>query len=100
MPEPTLDSIAPGGVVQLTQSPAGLDDATFDSLFPAEPSQPLQPVQQATATQGTQQTQQTQQPVTQQTQNDFFLKGDKSVYKSKEDAVRGLNEKDSLIEQL
>ncbi len=39
MPEPTLDQIAPGGVIQLQGSPAGLDDATFDSLFPAEPSQ-------------------------------------------------------------
>ncbi len=35
MPEPTLDSIAPGGVVQLGQSPAALDDVTLDSLFPA-----------------------------------------------------------------
>lgn len=105
MPQPTLDQIAPGGVVQLNNAPAGLDDATFDSLFPAEPSQPVvQPAQQATATQGTQQTQQTQQTqsVTQtQTQQDqFFLKGDRSVYKTAEDATRGINEKDAVIEQL
>ena len=97
MPEPTLDQIAPGGVVQLGQSPAGLDDATFDSLFPAEPSQAIQPAQQVAATQ---ETQQTQQPVTQQTQNGFFLQGDKSVYKTAEDATRGINEKDAVIEQL
>lgn len=100
MPEPTLDSIAPGGVVQLQGSPAGLDDVTFDSLFPAEPSQ-TQSVQQTTAKPDTQQPQQTQnQPVTQQTQNDFFIKGDHSVYKTAEDTVRGINEKDAVIEQL
>ena len=99
MPEPTLDQIAPGGVVQLGQSPAGLDDATFDSLFPAEPSQhATQPVQQATATQGTQPTTQT---TTQTTQEDqFFLQGDKSRYKTAQDAAEGLNQKDALIEQM
>lgn len=99
MPEPTLDSIAPGGVVNLSGAPGGLDDATFDSLFPAEPSQ-TQSAQQTTAKPDSQQTQQTQQPVVQQDQNGYFLQGEKSVYKSNEDAVRGLNEKDSLIEQL
>lgn len=100
MSEPTLDSIAPGGVVQLQNSPAGLDDATFDSLFPAEPSQvTTQPAQQVTAKPDTQQTQQSQSP-TQDTQSGFFLQGNKSVYKTAEDAARGLNEKDALIEQL
>jgi len=96
MPDPTLDQIAPGGVVQLNQSPAALDDVTFDSLFPAEPSQVTQAVQQPTATPVTQ----TQQPVTQQVKSDFFLQGEKSVYKTAEDATRGINEKDAVIEQL
>ncbi len=96
MPEPTLDSIAPGGVVQLGQAPAGLDDVTFDSLFPAEPSQVTQAVQQPPATPVTQ----TQQPVATQVQPSFFLQGEKSVYKTAEDATRGINEKDAVIEQL
>lgn len=99
MSEPTLDQIAPGGVVQLGQAPAGLDDATFDSLFPAEPSQVVQPTQQVAAKQDPQ-TQQTQQPVIQQGQNGYFLQGEKSVYKTAEDAQRGINEKDAVIEQL
>jgi hypothetical protein len=95
-----LDQIAPGGVIQLNNAPAGLDDATFDSLFPAEPSQQVtQPVQQATATPEAQQTtQQTTQ--TQPSQDQYFLKGEKSLYKSAEDAVQGLNQKDALIEQM
>jgi hypothetical protein len=100
MSEPTLDQIAPGGVVQLNNAPSGLDDATFDSLFPAEPSQVIQPSQQVAAKQDVQQT---QQPVVQQTQNgdpQFFLKGERSVYKTAEDAQRGINEKDAVIEQL
>jgi hypothetical protein len=99
-----LDRIAPGGVVQLTQPPAGLDDQTFDSLFPAESaSVTVAPAQQVTAQPGqqTQQTQQTQStPTTQQTQNDYFLKGNSSVYKTPEEATKGINEKDALIEQL
>lgn len=99
MSEPTLDQIAPGGVVQLGQSPAGLDDATFDSLFPAEPSQVVtQPVQQVTAKPGDTQTQQTTQTTTQADQ--YFLQGDKSRYKTAEDAQQGLNQKDALIEQM
>jgi hypothetical protein len=103
MPEATLDQIAPGGVIQLGNAPAGLDDATFDSLFPAEPSQ-TQSAQQTTAKQDTQQTQQVQQTQsttqTQTQQDQFFLKGDRSVYKTAEDAQRGINEKDAVIEQL
>lgn len=94
MSEPTLDQIAPNGVINLG---SGLDDATFDSLFPADTSQVTQPAQQATAqpdAQQTQQVQQTQQP------NQPFLRGEKSLYNSADDAVRGINEKDVLIEQL
>src|ERR1700686_2709185 len=89
MSEPTLDQIAPGGFAQLGQSPAGLDDATFDSLFPAEPSQAIQPSQQVAAKQDPQTTQQDQ----------FFLKGGKSVYKTAEEAVKGLEVKDTLIDE-
>jgi hypothetical protein len=104
-----LDQIAPGGVINLDKSPAALDDATFDSLFPADgTSSVLQPVQQVAQTaqpdktQQTQQIQQTQSDATQtqQTDNDFFLKGEHSVYKTREDSVRGINEKDAVIEQL
>lgn len=102
MPD-TLDSIAPGGVVQLNNAPGGLDDATFDSLFPATtPQTETQSTQQTTATQGAQQTTQATQTqsTTTQTQDQFFIKGDRSVYKTAEDAVKGVNEKDALIEQL
>lgn len=94
-----LDQIAPGGVVQLQQAPAGLDDATFDSLFPAESATVVvAPAQQATSQPVQQQTSQTQ--TSTQTPNDFFIKGERSVYKTAEDAQKGINEKDNLIEQL
>jgi len=98
MPEATLNSIAPGGVVNLSNASGELDDATFDSLFPAESAQVIQPVQQVAAKPDTQQTQQTTQTTT--TQDQFFLKGEKSLYKTAEDATKGVNEKDALIEQL
>lgn len=104
MLEPTLDQVAPGGVIDLSKSPAGLDDATFDSLFPAEPVQQVAaPVQQVQQTQGTtQQVQQTQttQTATQATATEPFLKGDKSVYKTLEAAIEGVNSKDQLIDTL
>jgi len=103
MPEPTLDQVAPGGIVDLSKSPAGLDDATFDSLFPAEPAQkvvaPVQQVQQQV--QGTQPQQtQTTQTATQATVTEPFIKGEKSVYKTQDAAIEGINQKDALIEQL
>ncbi len=98
-----LDRIAPGGVVQLGSAPAGLDDATFDSLFPAEPgSVTVAPAQPATAQPGQTPNQTVQTPpaaTTPQTQ-DFFLKGTSSVYKTSEEATKGINEKDALIENL
>lgn len=97
MPEPTLDQIAPGGVVNLNNAPAGLDDATFDSLFPADTSPAIQPAQQVTAQPVTQPVQQTPQTTP---QDQFFLQGDKSRYKSLEETVQGVNQKDALIEQL
>lgn len=99
-----IDRIAPGGVVQLNQAPAGLDDATFDSLFPAEPaSVTVAPAQQTQAQPGAQptQTSQTQQPVATTPQSqDFFLKGNDSVYKTSEEAIKGINEKDIQIKTL
>lgn len=103
MPEPTLDQVAPGGVIQLNNAPAGLDDATFDSLFPAEPAQKVvAPVQQVQTPQGTQTPAQTQttQTATQATETEPFIKGEKSVYKTREASIEGINQKDALIEQL
>lgn len=103
MPEPTLDQVAPGGVVDLSKAPGGLDDATFDSLFPAEPTQKVvAPAQQVQQNQGAQQTQsnQTNQTAIQATDSEPFIKGEKSVYKTKDATVEGLNQKDALIETL
>ncbi len=97
MPD-NVDQVAPGGVIQLQNAPAGLDDATFDSLFPSDGvSTVVQPAQQAQP-QGTQQQPQVSPtaPVTQE----YFLKGAKSVYKSREAAEEGINNKDAIIEQL
>jgi hypothetical protein len=102
MSEPTIDQVAPGGIVNLSNAPAAIDDATFDSLFPAESTtQVTTPVQQTQA-QGTTQSQQTQttQTATQTAATEPFIKGDKSVYKTPEAAIEGINQKDALIEQL
>jgi len=92
------------GVVDLSGAPAALDDATFDSLFPADGVSHVAPASQTQAQPGqtATQTQQTQQPAAQpQAQaDDSFLKGDRSVYKTKDAALEGLNQKDALIEQL
>lgn len=92
------NTVAPNGVVDLSDSPVKLDDATFDQLFPAEP----QTVVVATTQPNTQpntQTQATQTPVV-QTPNAPFLKGDKSVYNTADAAIQGINQKDALIETL
>jgi len=95
-----LDNVAPGGIVQLDNAPAGLDDATFDSLFPVDgPSKEVTQPQSAQPT-GTNASTQTVNKDGQPSNDTFFLKGDKTVYKSAEEAVRGLNQKDTLIEQL
>jgi hypothetical protein len=103
---PTLNSNTPPGVVDLSDAPAGLDDATFDSLFPSDghnvvAAPQAQPVTQTVQTQ-TQVTPQAQ-PATQvtpQTTQQPFIKGDKSVYNTAEAAVQGINQKDALIETL
>ena len=101
-----LDKVAPGGIIQLDNAPASLDSNTdFDNLFPAEPT----PVHAATTQQPNQQTTQpqsqnppvqTQPPATQTPDALPFLKGDRSVYKTPEAAVEGINQKDALIDTL
>lgn len=92
------------GVVDLSGAPAALDDATFDSFFPADGVSQVTPASQTQAQPGqtATQTQQTQQQAaqTQVQADDTFLKGDRSVYKTKDAALEGLNQKDALIEQL
>jgi hypothetical protein len=101
-----LDTLAPGGVVQLQNAPAGLDDATFDSLFPSNPppivtQPPQQTAPKPDGNQAPPATQQTPPPAAQQPPaSEPFIKANSSVYKTAEDAVKGINEKDALIDQL
>lgn len=108
MATPDITTVAPNGVVNLADSPSGLlDDAAFDALFPADAPTTVAAPNQAEPTQ-TQPT--TTQPVVQTTQpsttttspqgDEPFLKGDRSVYKTADAAVQGINQKDALIEQL
>lgn len=98
---PDINTVAPNGTVNLSDAPAGLDDATFDSLFPAEATTTVIPAPQ---TQPTPQPENPPapspqaQPVTQPSAP--FLRGDKSVYNTPEAALQGINQKDALIEQL
>lgn len=97
-----LNTVAPNGVVNLSDSPAGLDDATFDSLFPAEAATTVIPAPQ---TQPTPQPENPPPPAPQAqpvtpSPSAPFLKGEKSVYNSPEAALQGINQKDALIEQL
>jgi len=85
--------------VDLSAAHAVLDDAqTLDSLFPAEPATamattvPSVPATNVTTTAPPA----TQTPVP----DEPFLKGNESVYKTREAAQRGLDEKDALIKQL
>src|SRR5271170_2152219 len=94
------------GTVDLSDAPAGLDDSTFDSLFPSDGRNAVTAPQ---AQPQVQQTVQSQQPVVTQAQpaaqvtspaNQPFIKGDKSVYNTAEAAIQGINQKDALIETL
>ena len=85
MPEPNVD---------LSQAPSALDSATLNELFPAEPATVTAAVSTPVPT-----------PVPQVTQtpaqsDEPFLRGNESVYKTREAAQRGLDEKDALIKQL
>lgn len=109
MATPDVSTVAPGGIVNLNDSPAGfLDDAAFDALFPADAPTTVAAPNQAQPTQ-TQPT--TTTPVVEPTQtvtttptapqgDQPFLKGERSVYKTADAAVQGINQKDALIEQL
>lgn len=92
-----LDQVAPGGKVNLSDAPAGLDDSTFDSLFPAEPA-PFAanaPKQEPTPASTV-----TSEPASSAQSHEPFMKGSKSIYNTHEAAVEGINQKDALIEQL
>lgn len=97
-----LDQVAPGGVVQLQNSPASLDDSAWDSLFSTNPTpatpqaQPAtQPVENGAAPAST-----TPAAPAQPAQPEYFLKGEESVYKTPEDAVKGVNHKDAQLRDL
>lgn len=97
-PNPAIAEAIRRGTVDMSDSPNGLDDAMFDQLFPADGTasqvvaQPQPPVTQPNP------------PVTQappvQTQSGPFIKAANTVYETPEAAIRGINEKDALIEQL
>lgn len=97
----SVDQVAPGGVIQLNDSPAPLDDATFDSLFPTDGSGATPAAQPQSAPAGTTPaaTAQPPAPVAQPTDTPY-LQGTKSIYKTPEAAVEGINQKDALIDQL
>lgn len=102
MANPTVDSLAPGGVVQLDNPPAALDEATFDSLFPADGRSTVTPAAQPPAvTPGTPQPA-APAPAAQPTgpTTEPFIKGQRSVYNTAEAAIEGINQKDALIDQL
>src|SRR5271166_354558 len=91
-----LDKVAPGGVVQLHDAPGSLDDEAFDSMFPAEPRQLQTPVQQTVVQPaGTTPQSQTQEQI--DAQNQYYLKADKTVYKTADEAIKGINHKDEII---
>ncbi len=103
--QPDVSAVAPRGVVDLSGAPAALDDATFDALFPADGVSRVTPAPQVQS-QGTPPAA-PQTPIATATQtpaatptDDVFLKGERSLYKTKEAALEGLNQKDALIEQL
>jgi hypothetical protein len=78
----------------MNDAPASLDSKTMDELFPAEPSAPPQAASP--------ESQPPEQPPAQPaaTPDEPFIKGSRTVYKTREAAVEGLNSKDTLIEEL
>lgn len=89
----------PESTVNLSDAPVSLDTQTLDTLFPAEPTTtvatttPSAPVS-ATPSAPAAPTMPAVDP------NEPFLKGSESIYKTREAAQRGLDEKDALIKQL
>jgi hypothetical protein len=102
---PTLESVAPNGVVKLDGGPGGYDtDAAFDALFPADGAVSTTAAPQVTPTETTQPTTtpapaQSVTPTVVPSESDF-LKGSKSVYKTREAAIEGINHKDATIDTL
>lgn len=82
----------PGTSIDMSGAPGA--DISFDDLFPVEP-QSTGPQSQP----GTTPPVQPQAPVAAPPAPEFFLKGTKSVYKTPEDAIKGLDTKDDLIER-
>jgi hypothetical protein len=87
LPDPNKTSPGfDGARVALTDAPGG--DIPFDDLFPPEGSQPDPQVSAGTPPQ--------QEP---QTPPEFFLRAGNSVYKTAEDAAKGVEHKDTLIDR-
>lgn len=93
------ESPAAARSVDLQDAPSG--DLSFDSLFPAEPSDaqlqaapPPQPVTAAPPVPAAPQAPPAAVP------EEPFLQGSKSVYKTRDAAIDGINQKDVVIEQL
>jgi hypothetical protein len=89
----------PESTVDLSAVQAALDPNVLNELFPAEPATTVATTTPAATTPATTTPQVTPQTVT-QTPDEPFLKGNESVYKTREAAQRGLDEKDALIKQL
>lgn len=75
----------------MSDAPASLDAATLDSLFPADP---------VSTTATTQPTPAPPPTATTPTPNEPFIKGNKTVYKTREEAIEGVDRKDALIDEL
>ena len=92
------DNPQPGNSLNFDDAPGG--DLPFDSLFPAEPTVTAQPQaapqQPEPAAPPVQPAPQTQTPPS----DEPFISGSKTVYKTREAAIEGINQKDALIEQL
>ena len=84
--------------VNLQDAPISLDNATLDALFPAEPVTTVATTQPSSPVNATPSASATTQTVTQS--DEPYLKGNESIYKTREAAQRGLDEKDALIKQL
>jgi len=88
----------PGNSISFDDAPGG--DLPFDSLFPAEPTVAAQPQaapqQPEAAAQPVQPAPQTPAPPA----DEAFITGQRTVYKTREAAVEGINQKDALIENL
>jgi hypothetical protein len=89
----------PESNVDLSAVHATLDDTqTLNELFPAEPATAMATTVPSTPATGT--TTAPAAPTTPAQPDEPFLKGNESVYKTREAAQRGLDEKDALIKQL